>query len=189
MNDLKNFVYQQRGQAHGRFVQQQHLRPGHQCTANRQHLLLAARERPSNLLAALLQAWQPLEYGFIILVDAALIIPDIGAHLQVLLHRHPRKDPAPFRNLRQSETDDFMRVRCPQVLTAKGNLSRFCLDQPADGMQCRRLARAICTDQCDNLPFVYLKGDALDRMDRPIVDLQILHRKHSHVFIPLPDTR
>src|SRR6185437_4547485 len=43
-DDSENFLDQQRRQTHRRLVHQDHLRPGHQGAADRQHLLLAAGE-------------------------------------------------------------------------------------------------------------------------------------------------
>src|SRR5712692_3775095 len=103
-----------RGEAHRWFVEQHHLGPRHQRAADRQHLLLAARERAGSLLLALLQT---REEG----VDALQISlgesaeaeepgqPAIRAEEQIVLDRERAEDLATLRRVRQAETCD---ARC-----------------------------------------------------------------------------
>ena len=53
LDDLEAALDEDRGEAHRRLVHQQQLRAGHQRAAHRDHLLLAAGERPRELLPAL----------------------------------------------------------------------------------------------------------------------------------------
>ena len=55
-NDVEYLFDQDRGKAHRRLVEQHHLGIQHQRTGNGQHLLLAARERPRQLVTPLDQA-------------------------------------------------------------------------------------------------------------------------------------
>src|SRR4051812_46599940 len=59
-HDAEDLLHDQRREAEARLVQQQQLGPQQQRAGDRQHLLLAARERAGLLLPALLQAGEPL---------------------------------------------------------------------------------------------------------------------------------
>ena len=74
------------------------LRPRHQRPADRQHLLLAARQRAGALLGALLQHREVPEHRLEVLRHAVGVAARVGAHAQVLAHRsgteRPRGPPA-----------------------------------------------------------------------------------------------
>src|SRR5438552_158075 len=53
-DDLKNLRHDHRCEPQRRFVEQQQFRPRHQCPRDRQHLLFAATERPTDLILPLL---------------------------------------------------------------------------------------------------------------------------------------
>ena len=77
----------------GRLVKQQEARPRQQRATDRQHLLLAARERAAALVDALLQARKQREHLLDVLREPAALVRD-RTHLQVFPDGHPREDPA-----------------------------------------------------------------------------------------------
>src|SRR5882724_1024828 len=81
-DDVENLPGDERGEAERRFVQQQEARPAHERARDRQHLLLAARERAPALVDALAQARKQLEDAGEIGVEIAGVA-ESGAHLQV----------------------------------------------------------------------------------------------------------
>ncbi len=93
-DQLVELVDDQRGQAHGKLVEQQDLGPGHQRPGDGQHLLLAPGQGPGHLLAALLQTG---ERGEGLLLDVLDRDPaPVGPDAQVLAHGQVGEDPPPL---------------------------------------------------------------------------------------------
>lgn len=97
-DDREDLVHQNGSQTHGGFVQQEHLRAGHECPSHGKHLLFAAGQGARHLSAALLQPGEALVH----IRDAVIKLrrgAGEGSHLQVFLHRHLEEDlpgpPAP----------------------------------------------------------------------------------------------
>src|SRR5262249_54027152 len=86
-----------------RLVEEQHSRPAHQSTRDREHLLLAAGQRAAALIDAFLEARKKRKYPLEVPVECGGI-RERGPHLQVFEHGHPYKDAAPFRGLGDLET-------------------------------------------------------------------------------------
>ena len=97
------------GQAGGGFIEQQQLGVGHQGAADGAHLLFAARHGAGELVAAFFHPGKQV-------VDEVQPLGELlprggneGAHAQIVLHRHARKQPAVFRCVGDAELDDAMR--------------------------------------------------------------------------------
>ncbi|KAG0766918.1 hypothetical protein G6F22_017741 [Rhizopus arrhizus] len=109
-HDLENLFHDLRGQAHGRFVQQDHVGVGHQRAADGGHLLFAARRIAGLARAALLQARE-------VLVDAfqrgrgiaAAHAAGVGAGQQVLFDGQVGKAMPAFHHLHDAALDEFGR--------------------------------------------------------------------------------
>ena len=141
VDDAEYLLHQQRRQAHGGLVQQQHLGFAHQRAANGQHLLLTAGKRSGNLPAALLQTRQALKHHLIIRRNGIrAVLSGVRPQRQILLH-----------------LDDFMRFHAADGLAAKGYLPLFGLEQPGNGMERGRFARSVCANQRDDLALVHIE--------------------------------
>ena len=88
-------LHEQRREAERRLVEQQQPRPRHERARDREHLLLAARERAGALLAALAQAREQLEHALAVRCDPGAVLAQVGAELEVLLDREVREDLRP----------------------------------------------------------------------------------------------
>src|SRR5215510_10150888 len=105
---LPDLAADDRGEPFGCFVEDQQLRVGHERARDRQHLLLAARELASHLLAALADPGKQLEHG----VGGpawASAWSTAGGGGEVLPHGEARKDAAPFRHQAEPELGDTKR--------------------------------------------------------------------------------
>jgi hypothetical protein len=99
-----------RRQAFRRLVHQQHARIAHQRAADRQHLLLAARQMRRDLAAAFLQPRKHREHG----VGGPGRVLAAGIRLarrdhQVLAHRQAPEDAATLRHQRDAAGGDQLR--------------------------------------------------------------------------------
>ncbi|KAG0935341.1 hypothetical protein G6F31_015942 [Rhizopus arrhizus] len=152
-HDLENLFHDLRGQAHGRFVQQDHVGVGHQRAADGGHLLFAARRIAGLARAALLQARE-------VLVDAfqrgrgiaAAHAAGVGAGQQVLFDGQVGKAMPAFHHLHDAALDEFGRRQPFDALAAVldmalGDVAALALEQVRDGAQGRGLAAAVRSQQ------------------------------------------
>src|SRR5262245_24266316 len=96
----------------GRLVQDEKLRAHHQAARDRQHLLLAARERAAGLLEAFLQAREAGEHVLFALRIALAWQPD-G---KVLQYREVGEDAASLRHIADALAWDLVRRAAHEVV-------------------------------------------------------------------------
>src|SRR6185295_15192532 len=103
---------------------------------DREHLLLAARERPRDLAAALAQARKGRVQRFRVAAAA-----HVGAHSEVLLDRELAEDAATLGNHDEATLRQLVHLRLRQVGSGVLELARSGWDQPADRLERGGLAR------------------------------------------------
>ena len=172
-DDLEDLLDEDRGQPHRRLVEQQERRMRHQRTADRAHLLLAARHRPGLLRLPLGQAREQMEDALEILLQPALVLALERAHLEVLEHGHPREQLPPLGRLGDAAGDDVVRGVVGDVLAAEPDLAAARVVEPVDRAQGRRLARAVGAEQRDDLAVAHLERHALERVNRAVVGVDV----------------
>src|SRR5205823_5647328 len=119
----QQFLDDDRGQPLGRLVQQQHFWIERQRAADRQHLLLAARELVAEMVAAL---FQPRKH----LVDCFHgPRPRLGDRGHVLFHRQRAEDIALLRHPADAGPRPLVRPHLGDILTTKADGSA----EPAGG--------------------------------------------------------
>ena len=180
-HDLEDPLDEDRRQPHRGLVEQQQLRPRHQRAADRAHLLLAAGHRPRLLLLPLGQAREELEDAVDVLLEVRLVGALERAHLEVLEHGHAREEAPPLRRLRDSHLHDRVRGRVGDVLAAEADRALARMVEAVDRAQRRRLAGAVRADQRDDLALVHLERDALQRLDRAVVGVDVLELQDDGV--------
>jgi hypothetical protein len=84
-------------------VEQEQIRLRHEAAAERQHLLLAARERPGELLCAILQHREEREHCLEALRAPGPRGRAVGAELEVVEHGQGREDAPAFGHVRDPE--------------------------------------------------------------------------------------
>ena len=124
LDDVEDFLHQHRRQTHRGFIHQQERGLGHQRAANRQHLLLAARQRAAQLLQALFQAGKAAKDAIEAGLDFGFVRAGVSAHFQVFHHRQRRKDLAAFRHLHDAQPHDVLRRRQGEVVAAEAHVAR-----------------------------------------------------------------
>jgi hypothetical protein len=139
LDDLEAPLDQDRGEAHRRLVHQEQLRPRHERAAHRDHLLLAARERPCELLAALVQAREQAVYAVEVLAEVGAAA-QVRAQLEVLAHTERSEEPAVLRHDRDAPLDPVRRRDAGHVLALDRHGAAPRADDAEDRLQRRRLA-------------------------------------------------
>src|SRR3984893_12920738 len=102
-DDVEDLLDEPGGEPQRRLVQQDHLRPGHQGAADRQHLLLAARHGAGALLGARPEYREVVVHHLHVLGDAVGVAPRIRSHLEVFPDGEEREYLASFRHVAQAE--------------------------------------------------------------------------------------
>jgi hypothetical protein len=102
--------------------------------------------------------------------------------LQILEHAHPRKDPPPFRRLRNAAAGDQVRRQIGDIGAVEHHPSGPGPRLTENGHHQRRLAGAVGADQGDDLAAIDLDVDVAQRLDLAIegIDpLDIQERRHG----------
>ena len=109
----------QRREAERRLVEKQEARAGHQRAADRDHLLLAARERARRLPPPLAQRREHRVHAREAVRARRARPRRVAAELEVLLHRHAGEEPAPLGHDRDARARDLVRREPGEVLAAE----------------------------------------------------------------------
>jgi len=173
---------------HGRLVQEQKFGVGHECPADREHLLLAAREQGRILPAALEQNREEFEY---VLQSAFLpgLVLGVGeaAEVQVLLHAQALEDAPTLGSLDQAHAHDVVGRGRGDVLAQKGDLARRGPDQAGNGLEGGALAGAVGPQQRHDLALLDGEADPLESVDLAVIGLQAVDAENrcAHLSYPL----
>jgi hypothetical protein len=103
---LKKLLHQRRRETERRLVEHNEFGLPHQAAADRQHLLLAARHRTRDLLAALGEPRKQRINALDFVVHFGARARQERAHLQIFLHGQRRENLTAFRDLTNAEIAD-----------------------------------------------------------------------------------
>src|SRR3954447_26587725 len=170
-DDLEDPLDEDRRETHRWLVEEEQLRPGHERAAHRDHLLLAAGERPRALRAPLEQPREELVDALEVLLDAGAVGALERAHLEVLEHAHAREEAPSLRRLRDSQLDDLVRGVADDRAALEADVAGAGMVQPVDRPERRRLAGAVRAEQRHDLAGPHLERDPLQRLDRAVEDV------------------
>ena len=172
LNHPEDLPHQQRGQAHGRLIQQQELRPAHQGPAHRQHLLLAAGQGVAPLAAPLLEARE--EGEDLLQVALNVTIPaHVGRQAQIFQDRQVAEDAPAFRDQGHAPLHPQVRRQLAQLLPGKGNPAPGHGQEPRDGLQDAGFAGAVGPDEGDDLALPHGERDPAHRADAVVGDPEV----------------
>jgi hypothetical protein len=164
---LEDLPHNQRRQPKRGLVEQQQPRPAHQGAADRQHLLLAARQGAAALLAPLGQPGEHLEHPVEVFLEMHRIGDD-GAHLQIFVDAHAREDTPAFRHLGHAPQHDLVGRQTGDVLAFQPDRAGPRARAAADRHQQGRLAGAVGADQGHDLAMGDIEVDPVQRLDGAI---------------------
>ncbi len=160
----------------------------HQGAANRQHLLLTARKRAAFLTTAFGQAREKGKGLFLALLDNFGILNEEASHLEVLLHGHAGKNAPALRHVSNAQGYYFVGRDFVYGLALVDDLAFARTVHPADGSQGGAFARPVGPNQGNNLALLNCKGHAFERMDVPVIGVDVFHfkQRHGSSLLPVP---
>jgi len=118
-DDAEDLVDQHGSQAQRRLVEKHHLGLAHQRAANRQHLLLAARQVARQLVPSLPQSRKIRIDQLDALLHRAEVVLDVAAGDQVLLRGQMLEDPPSLEDLGEAEPRDVVGAQPVDALLAE----------------------------------------------------------------------
>ena len=154
-----------------RLVHDQAIRIGHQRAADRQHLLLAARQRLGALVAALVQAREQR-------VDA-LQIPAVAVGValgdqQVFLDAERRKYAAALRHQPHAAAHGLERGFLRDLVALEHDLAAARRIEADDRIHQRGLADAVAAEQAEDLALLELQRQPLEDIGVPVIGMNVL---------------
>ncbi len=128
-----------------------HLRLRHERTADRDHLLLAARKRAGELAAALEKARKQRVDPLAAFRVMAARLREEGADAQILLDRQLGEEPPVLGNMGDAGLDDAMRRQACERAPLEGKLPRGGAQHPGNDAHQRGFAGTVRPDDADRL--------------------------------------
>jgi hypothetical protein len=125
-------------------------RTTHQSARHRDHLLLAARQRAGALIEPFGDARKQFQHSRQIFGDGAAVVPDIGAHRQILAHRHQRENTTRLGNRTDAGANDLMRRQSVDRAAIQRDSAGAWRDQTEDDFHRRRFAAGVAAEQAND---------------------------------------
>ena len=166
-------------QPHRRLVQQHQARRRGDAAADRQHLLLAARQRAGELVGGVRrEPGTERKYARHCAATVAAVAR-IGAHFEIFQNRQSWQRPGGPRHMRDAEMSAPPRRDAEKIPPLISDPSGGRLDSPGNGFEQGRLAGAVRADDRDELPFADSEGHPRKRRQPAIGDRQVVDCQHA----------
>ena len=183
LDDLEASLDEDRRQPHRRFVHEEQLRARHQSATHGDHLLLASGERPRELRPSLVEQWEECVDALEVFLPALRVPDQVGAHLEVLEHRHRPEEPAVLRDDRHPLLDPIARRAAGHLLAAELDGAVTGLHEPEDRLERRGLSRSVTAKERHELALAHVQVQALEDVDLSVVRVDI--RQPEEIRAPL----
>ena len=167
-----------RREAERRLVEQQDIGPGDERARDRELLLLAAGERTRPAPRELLDDRELRVDRLDVLAGARARAPPREAEPQVLLDRQLGEDAPPLGHERDARARDVLGRPAAQRVAGQPDLAAPSAHQSHDRVQRRRLARAVRTDQADDLAPADLEREAAHGGDAAVAHVEAGDLEH-----------
>src|SRR6266550_9223342 len=174
LDDLEAAVDEDRRQTHRGLVHQEQLWTRHQSAPHRDHLLLTTGERAVELAAPLVQQREERVDALEVFLASLRVADEVGAHLEVLQHRHRPEQPPVLRHDRHPLPDPIAGVAAGHLLPAKLDRAVARLHEAENRLQRRGLSRSVATEQRHKLAFADVQVQVLQDVDLPVVRVDVL---------------
>ncbi len=174
----EDLLDQARGEAHRRLVEQDQLGPRHEGASNREHLLLAARQR-AGLGRALFRKRREERVHVVKIGSDLAVGAAVGAEPQIVGHRQRGEDLPSLRDLGDAAHDAPVRRKAVDRLPCEANGAAGHRLHARDRAQQRGLAGAVRSHQGHDLAGGDLERDAVQHLDAAVAAGEILDREHT----------
>src|ERR1700722_17335046 len=181
----KDFRHHQRRKAERRLVEHQQTRPHEKRARDRQHLLLAARERSRLLAAPFGKAREKAEHAIEICAHALPVGAHVCAQAQIFLDGEIDKRAPPVGHVRYTQTRDVLSRQRADRAAAKTDIAGA-TDESAQGPQDCRLPGAVGAEHRRDAAVLDLEIDAVQRPRRAVPGLKILRYQDGQAQFALP---
>src|SRR5262249_37896387 len=151
-------------QAERRLVEHDEVGRAHQATRDREHLLLAARERSGRLARTFAQDREHRQHALAILLTQAARARQQRAHIEVFGNAERREYLPALGHLPNAEIADAEARPAGDVLIAIKDAPAARPDHATDGADQRGLARSVGADDRHDRALVDLERDAVERL-------------------------
>ncbi len=174
----ENLPGEKRGEAERGLVEEQQARADHEGARDREHLLLASRQRARGLACALAKDGKERERALRRLGDAR---PRHGmaAHEQVLVHGELGEDFAPLGHVADAGGDDGVGRRAGDVAAVEDNAPRVGAHEARDRPQGGALAAAVGAEERHDLARADRERHVLQRAALAIGDRHGIQREEA----------
>ena len=154
----------------------------HQRAADRDHLLLAPRQRAGDLPQAFLDPREEREDARQILVELGAATARIGAHFEVLVDRHAREQAARLQHRGDAAAHPLGRPDPVQGMPLVDDLAAGRAHDSHDRLHRRRLARRVAAQQADNFASLDPVVDRLQHVEVAVmgVDRPEFEERSAH---------
>src|SRR5918993_3014172 len=171
-DDAPDLTHDQWCQALSRLIEQHRVGVGHQCAADREHLLFAAGKLRAAMLQPLGKARKRLQYSIKRPVAAA-VIADPCCHQQVLTHGQVGKNGATFGHITNAEPRNAIGPGAGAIGAPNSNRTRSWPHQPKHRSDQGGLAHAIAAQESDGFAAPDCKRRAVQDMAGAVVGMQL----------------
>src|SRR5262249_48895943 len=152
-------------------------------------LLLAAGERANELPAALAQRREECVDTFeALLLDPARAGGE-GAQLEVLPNGHGAEEAAALGHPGPPALPDPVAADPARIGGLPADVAAARAQKAGDGLEQRAFARAVRTEERDDLAGAHRERDSAQRPHVAVRHLEVLHLKHGAPFLRRPDRR
>src|SRR5215831_14346043 len=188
-NNVKNFLHQHWSQPQRGFIEEHELWARHQGAADRQHLLLPAREIPGLERAACRQGREVLVDEFDVPADVEDMLAGMRPHHEIFFGAQVFEDLSSLWHQGDAHFDDrgwrpVVQTLAIELHDTLGDLAPLGRQQPGNGLQRGRLAGAVGPEEGHHAPLGHLQREPLDHQDDiAIDDLDIFQRQHTTPLI------
>ncbi len=172
-DDVEHVVDDGRRQPERRLVEQHDAWPRHQRPSDRHHLLLAARQLAGRLATLVAQDRKQVVDPLQRLRSRRARRGQIAAEFEVLLDRHLGKEPPPLRHQRDAVAAIGVRLDLGHVGAIEAQCALAAAQQARDGVDQRRLARAVGPDHRDDLAAVDVERGVPHRRRVAVADMEV----------------
>src|SRR5712692_9177203 len=183
--DAEQLLDHDRRQPQRRLVQDQQLRARHHGSPDRHHLLFPAAEGPRGLTAPGRQPREDFVHPRLGLVHTAAGAGRRSPEIEVLVHRHERKEQPALGGQAQPEAHGAVGGEAGDLGLVEPDASGAGLEQSDDALHGGGLAGAVRAEQADRLAGPHAEPHPVERGRRTVRDLDVLDAKQGR----LPGTR